>query len=110
MKITVIVYSRDDETIWNAFRFAVTSLIYDNEVTVFLLGKGVEALEENSIFDIQEQVDLFRENNGKLISCGVCVENRKDLMPHLEQQLACEMGSMQTLYRFVAEADKIITF
>lgn len=110
MKIAVIIYSNDDETVWNGFRFAVTSLIYDNDVTLFLLGKGVEALEESSVYDIQEQVDVFRENNGKLVGCGVCVENRKDEMPYLEELLACEMGSMQTLYSIVAEADKVLTF
>ena len=38
MKIAVIIYSNDPETVWNAFRFASTSLAYDNEVAVFLLG------------------------------------------------------------------------
>jgi len=40
MKIAVIIYSNDPETVWNALRFANTSLIYDNDVSVFLLGKG----------------------------------------------------------------------
>ncbi|MDH5257337.1 MAG: DsrE family protein [Gammaproteobacteria bacterium] len=110
MKISVIIYSNDDETIWNGFRFGVTSLIYDNETTVFLLGKGVEALSENSLYDIQEQVDLFRENGGTLIGCGVCVESRKDEMPNLEELLSCNLGSMQDLYKLVIEADKVLTF
>ena len=110
MKISIIIYSNDDETVWNAFRFAVTSLIYDNDVSVFLLGKGVEALNENSLFNIQEQVDAFNENNGKIIGCGVCVENRMDEMPYLRDLLTCEMGSMQDLYSLVVDADKVITF
>jgi len=110
MKISIIIYSDDDETIWNGVRFGVTSLIYDNETSIFLLGKGVEALSENSLFDIQEQIDLFRENDGVLIGCGVCVESRLDEMPNIKELLACEMGSMQDLYALVAEADKVITF
>ena len=110
MKISIIIYSDDDETIWNAFRFGVTSLIYDNDTSIFLLGKGVEALNENSLYDIQEQLDIFRENGGTLIGCGVCVESRKDEMPNIEELLACEMGSMQDLYGLAIEADKVLTF
>ena len=111
MKITVIISSQEPETIWNAFRFATTSLIYENEVTVFLLGLGVEAPTLNTLkFDISEQIDLFRENGGVLIGCGVCCENRKDTMPFLEKELNCELGSMQQLYGLVEKADKVLTF
>lgn len=111
MKITVIIYSNDSETVWNAFRFATSSLIYENQVSVFLLGKGVEAMSVGTLnHDIPEQVELFRNNGGKIIGCGVCCENRKDEMPFLQQELRCDMGSMQDLYALVAEADKVITF
>lgn len=43
MRIAIIVSSNDSETVWNAFRFANTSLANDNRVDMFLLGKGVEA-------------------------------------------------------------------
>lgn len=110
MKICIIIYSNDDETVWNAFRLGVTSLIYDNTVTIFLLGKGVEALNETSLYDIQEQVDLFSENGGILIGCGVCIESRKEEQPFLEELLGCETGSMQTLYSLTVESDKVISF
>ncbi len=111
MKLAIIISSNDAETVWNAFRFATTSLVYENEVAVFLLGKGVEALTVSTIqFDVGEQVTLFRENGGQLIGCGVCCENRRDTMPTLEQDLGCEMGSMQQLYVLVAEADRVLTF
>lgn len=111
MKITVIIYSNDPETVWNAFRFANTSLIYQNQVTVFLLGKGVEALAHSTLkYDIQEQIELFRAEQGVVIGCGVCCENRKEEIPFLQQELGCDMGSMQDLYRLVAESEKVITF
>jgi len=111
MKLAIIISSNDAETVWNAFRFATTSLVYENDVAVFLLGKGVEALTVSTIqFDVGEQVALFRENGGQLIGCGVCCENRRDTMPTLEQDLGCEMGSMQQLYALVAEADRVLTF
>ncbi len=111
MNIAIVVYSNDSETVWNAFRFANTSLANDNQVTIFLLGKGVEAVILSTLqFDIQEQMDLFKESGGNMIGCGVCCENRKDEMPSLTKDLNCEMGSMQQLYGIVAEADKVITF
>jgi len=111
MYIGVIISSNDPETSWNAFRFANTSLAYDNQVTVFLLGKGVEApLISTLNYDLQEQMDLFKESGGTLIGCGICCESRKDEMPSLEKGLSCEMGSMQQLYALVADADKVLTF
>ena len=111
MHIAVIVYSNDSETVWNAFRFANTSLAYDNRVDLFLLGKGVEAATVSTLkYDIQEQIETFRESGGTMIGCGVCCESRKDEMPFLQEGLKCDMGSMQQLYGLVAEADKVLTF
>lgn len=111
MNMVVIIHSNDSETVWNAFRFANTSLVYDNHVSVFLLGKGVEAMTLSTLkYDVMEQVELFRSHGGNLIGCGVCCENRREEMPFLQQELHCETGSMQDLYRLVAEADKVVTF
>ena len=111
MKITIIIYSNDSETVWNAFRFAAASLGYDNEVTVFLLGRGIEMPGISTLeFDIEEQVDLFRENGGRLIGCGVCCDIRGETMPNLKAQLQCEIGSMQQMYEIVASADRVLTF
>ena len=111
MKVLVIISSKDPETIWNAFRFASTTLLFDNQSTVFLLGAGVEAPTLGTIrFDIREQMDMFREQGGNLIGCGVCCETRKDTMPYLESELNCELGSMQQLYALTSEADKVLTF
>jgi len=111
MNIVCIVYSNDPETVWNAFRFANSCLAYDNQVNVFLLGKGVEAANVSTLqFDVQEQMDIFRGNKGAMVGCGVCCEIRKDELPLLKEQLGAEIGSMQQLYAMVAEADKILTF
>lgn len=111
MKYAIVISSNDPETIWNAFRLANTSLGYDNEVSVFLLGAGVESANIKSLkYDIKEQLALFEEFGGNLIGCGVCVESREDEMPFLKEDLNCEMGSMQTLYVLINEADKVLTF
>ncbi len=111
MKIAIIIDSNDPETVWNAFRYAVTTLIYDHEVTVFLLGKGVEAPTLSTLkFDVEEQINMYRENGGTLVGCGICCENRIESMPTLAEELNCELGSMQRLYAITIEADKILTF
>lgn len=111
MKLTIIIYSNDTETVWNAFRLANSALGYDDEVTIFLLGKGVEFNELHSIkFDIQEQVKIFEEFGGKMIGCGICCDSRADTMPFLKEELTCELGSMQNLYALTKDADKVITF
>ncbi len=111
MKFAVIVCSNDPETVWNALRFANASSVCGNGVTVFLLGKGVEAMSVGTFkYDIQEQAELFRQHGGVILGCGVCCENRREEMPFLQRELRCGMGSMQDLYGLVAEADKVITF
>ena len=60
MKYAIVIYSNDAETIWNGLRLANTSLGYDNQVTVFLLGKGVESVNIKSLkYDIQEQLAML---------------------------------------------------
>lgn len=111
MKIAVVITSNDPETAWNAWRFANTCLGYDNEVTIFLMGKGIECATIASVkYDIEEQMEIFEEFGGTLIGCGVCCDNREDTMPYLREELGCEMGSMQTLYALVKECDKVLTF
>lgn len=111
MNITVIIESNDAETAWNALRFATTALAYDNRVTIFLLGRGVEVAEVSTFaHDTVEQLELFRSSGGTLIGCGVCCESRKQEMPLLSEQLRCETGSMNQLYALVAESDKVLTF
>lgn len=111
MKIAVVISSNDSETVWNAFRFANTSLGHSNDVQVFLLGRGVEAPMVTTLqYDVDEQMNRFRNKGGQLIGCGVCCENRKDTMPSLVEKLRCEIGSMEQLYGLIAEADKVLNF
>lgn len=44
MKLGLVIYSNDPEPVWNAFRFGNHAIKqHQDEVQVFLLGKGVEA-------------------------------------------------------------------
>ena len=42
MKLGIVLYSNDPETVWNVFRFGNFSLKEGDEVKMFLLAKGVE--------------------------------------------------------------------
>ena len=111
MKVAIVIYSNDAETVWNAFRYANTCRAYDDDTTIFLMGKGIEATTIQSLkYDIEEQVQIYEEQEGKVIGCGVCCESRKELMPNLENELQCELGSMQDFYVLIKESDKVITF
>ena len=48
MKIAMVIYSNDPETVWNAFRFGNFAIGEGDSVKVFLLAKGVEAESLNT--------------------------------------------------------------
>ena len=111
MKVLVVLCSNDPETVWNAWRFGNACLGHDDEVWMFLMGKGVECVTLASVkYDIEEQMSVFEEFGGKVMGCGVCCDNREDVMPLLREELSCEMGSMQNFYALVKDADKVLTF
>ena len=111
MNIAIIIYSADPETVWNAFRLGSASLAYDDEVNIFLLGKGVEAMSLKSLkYNIKEQAAIFAEHGGKMLGCELCCNTREDEMPFLKQDINCDLGSMQDLYGLIKQADKVITF
>ncbi|MDP3786772.1 MAG: DsrE family protein [Candidatus Omnitrophota bacterium] len=106
MKIGVIISSNDAETCWNAFRFANFSLNNKDEVSIFLIGKGVEYESiTNEQFNIVEQAEKFLESGGKIFACGTCLKQRNSAGSNL-----CPISTMKDMYRIVAESDKILTF
>lgn len=111
MNVCIIIYSNDPETVWNAFRLGNACHAHDEEVSIFLLGKGVESSSLNSLkYNIKEQRQIFEEHGGKVIGCGVCCDNRQDVMPFIKEDINCDMGSMQDLYTLIKDADKVVTF
>ncbi len=106
MKIGIIINTNEPETVWNAFRFGTTSLLNDHEVKIFLLGRGVES--ENigdEKFNIQEQIQLFVENNGKIFSCGSCLKIRQ-----MHGSEVCPVSTMHDMLHIVEESDKVLVF
>lgn len=106
MKLGIVIYSNDPETVWNAFRFGVFSLKEGSEVKVFLLAKGVECESvDTDTFKVTDQIRLFFENGGKILACGTCLKIRRS-----EGSEMCPFSSMKDLYEIVKESDKIVTF
>lgn len=105
MKLGVVIYSNDTETVWNAFRLGVFSLKEKDEVKVFLLAKGVECESlDTDKFKVTEQMQSFVNNGGKILACGTCLKIRNS-----EGTEMCPLSTMKDLYQLIKESDKIIT-
>ena len=106
MKLGLVIYSNDSETVWNAFRFGNFALNQKDEVNVFLLAKGVEAEAlDTEKFKVTEQLKSFVGNGGKIFACGSCLKIR-----HSEGSETCPLSTMKDLYAIIKESDKIVTF
>lgn len=106
MKLGIVISTNDPETVWNAFRFGVTALRQRHSVTVFLLGKGVEAdgLQHPS-FDIKRQWDSLLTKGGEILACGTCLKLRGTA-----EKATCSVSTMQDLLAMVEESDKVVSF
>ena len=106
MKIGIVVYSNDSETVWNAFRFANFALNEGDEINVFLLGKGVECESlDTDKFKVTEQMQTLVDNGGEIFACGSCLEIRQS-----EGSEVCPLSTMKDLYEIVKMSDRIVTF
>ena len=106
MKIGIVVYSNDSETVWNAFRFANFALNEGDEINVFLLGKGVECESlDTDKFKVTEQMQTLVDNGGEIFACGSCLEIRQS-----EGSEVCPLSTMKDLYEIVKKSDRIVTF
>ena len=106
MKLGIIIYSTDSETVWNAFRLGVFSLKQGDAVKVFLLAKGVECEQLNADqFNVIEQMQTFVDNGGKILACGTCLKLR-----HSEGTELCPLSTMKDLHEIIKESDTVVTF
>lgn len=106
MKIGIVIYSNDAETVWNAFRLGVFARKKGDTVGVFLLGKGVECETlDTEKFNVMEQIQAFVDAGGLMMACGTCLKLR-----HAEGSAMCPVSTMSDLYQLLAESDKIVSF
>lgn len=106
MKLGIVIYSNDAETVWNALRLGVFALKKGDAVRVFLLGKGVEceAIDIGQ-FKVTEQMRAFIDGGGAILACGTCLKIR-----HSEGSEICPISTLGELYEIVQESDKVLSF
>lgn len=106
MKLGIVIYSNDPETVWNAFRLGVFSLKKSDTVNVFLLAKGVESESlDTEKFRVSEEMSLFVKSGGEILACGTCLKIRQS-----EGSEMCPISTMEDLYKIINESDKVLTF
>lgn len=106
MKLGIVIYSADAETLWNAFRFGSFALKKADSVSVFLLGKGVECeTRDDARFKVTVQIKEFAQAGGKIFACGTCLKSRQSQGSEL-----CPISTMQDLYELVRDSDRVLTF
>ena len=106
MRLGIVVGTNEAEVVWNVFRFGVTALKANHEVNIFLINKGVEIEEiKDEKYNVREQVDLFIENQGKMLACGTCLKSRQK-----GGSSVCPISTMKDLLKLVEDSDKILTF
>ncbi len=105
MRLGIIIYSNEPETVWNAFRLANFALKEKDSVKIFLLAKGVECetLSTNK-FKVTEEMQGFVDSGGEIFACGTCLKIRNS-----EGSEICPLSTMKDLYQIIKESDKIIT-
>ena len=106
MKLGIIIYSAETETVWNAFRLGVFSLGQGDQVKVFLLGKGVESEQlDTEQFMVTEQMKALVNAGGEILACGTCLKIRQENASEM-----CPLSTMKDLHEIVTESDRVLTF
>jgi uncharacterized protein involved in oxidation of intracellular sulfur len=106
MKLGIVIYSNEPETVWNAFRLGVFSCKQGDTVSAFLLGMGVEAeILKSEKFDVAGQIRTFSEAGGSILACGTCLKIRQS-----EGSDICPISTMQDLYAMINTSDKLLSF
>ncbi len=105
MKLGIILNTNDPETVWNALRLGNEALSTGNEVSVFLLGSGVEIETiEGKTFDVATVLKRFVKDGGKIMACGTCLSLR-----HQEAGV-CPISTMSQLVEMIFDSEKVVTF
>lgn len=106
MKYTVVLNTKETETVWNALRFATTALSRGHKVSVFLMGPAVTIDDiGDAKFDVKKLLNRFEELGGEALSCGTCLRIRE-----MEASYFCPVSTMDELVRLTEEADKTVVF
>ena len=106
MKLGIIIYSTEAETVWNAFRLGVFALGQGDQVRIFLLGKGVECEQlDTDQFVVTEQMKALVNAGGEILACGTCLKIRQEKTSEM-----CPISTMKDLHEIITESDRVLTF
>jgi len=101
----IVLETSDPERAWNALRLGITALEDGIDVSVFLLGEGVEAEEiTDDQFDVRDRMEAFAESGGELLACGTCLEIRNS-----DESEVCPISTMSDLLEVVTTSDQVLT-
>lgn len=101
----IVLETSDPERAWNAFRLGNTALDDGLEVSVFLLGAGVECEEiTDDQFDVRDRMESFVDAGGELHACGTCLEMRNS-----DESEVCPISTMGDLLEVVTTTDRVLT-
>jgi len=104
INLGIVIETVDAEKAWNAFRLGKRATEKGDDVSVFLLGEGVEAVEVNEPFDVEEKAREFDEAGGELLACGTCLEIREQ-----EGDELCPVSTLDDLYEVIESSDRLMT-
>lgn len=106
MKVGIIISSNNPETVWNAFRYGNFALKEKDEVTVFLIGKGVEAESlDAETFAVTQQMKDFISAGGKIVACGTCLKLRNAGPTDI-----CPLAGLKDMHAIIKASDRVLTF
>jgi uncharacterized protein involved in oxidation of intracellular sulfur len=105
MKLGMIISQTDPETVFNGLRLALFALERDDEVRIFLSGKGVEINQiVHPKFDFKEQAQKVLNAGGQFFACGSCLKLRNS-----EGSQVCPLSALEDHYEVVRDSDKLVT-
>lgn len=104
-RLGIVLETADPERAWNAFRLGITALEDGLDVSVFLLGQGVEveAITDEQ-FDVRDRMESFADAGGELLACGTCLEIRNS-----DGSEVCPISTMSDLLDLVTDSDRVLT-
>ena len=105
MKLAIVIDTNDPEKAWNALRLGNSAIKEGHEVSIFLMGSGVEIeLINDPKYDVAGTLSSFLDARGTLLACGTCLKSRK------QESDVCPISTMAQLVELIAKSDKVISF
>jgi uncharacterized protein involved in oxidation of intracellular sulfur len=105
MKLGIVITRSEPEAVWNVVRLGNFARKRGDEVSIFLLGPGVDAPESGTDkFAVEDQFRALLDAGGQVMACTTCLKIRQK-----EGSDVCPLSTMQDLYDLIAASDKIIS-